>query len=54
MYYLQAIQDVNEFVSSSKQIWRNVALHYLCFPIINMISYLCFRAHRNHGYLKKL
>ncbi len=25
----QAIQDVDEFVSSSEQIWRNVALHHL-------------------------
>ncbi len=25
----QASQDVNEFVSSSKQIWRNVAIHHL-------------------------
>ncbi len=26
---LQAIQDVDEFVSSFEQIWRNVALHRL-------------------------
>ncbi len=26
---LQAIQDVDEFVSSSEQIWRNLALHHL-------------------------
>ncbi len=25
----QAIQDVDEFVSSSEQIWRNLALHHL-------------------------
>ncbi len=25
----QAIQDVNEFVSSLEQIWRNLALHHL-------------------------
>ncbi len=25
----QTIQDVDEFVSSSKQIWRNLALHHL-------------------------
>ncbi len=27
--YPQAIQDVDEFVSSLKQIWRNVALQQL-------------------------
>ncbi len=27
--YSPAIQDVDEFVSSSEQIWRNLALHYL-------------------------
>ncbi len=26
---VQAIQDVDKFVSSSKQIWRYVALHHL-------------------------
>ncbi len=26
---LKAIQDVDEFVSSSEQIWRNLALHHL-------------------------
>ncbi len=25
----QAIQNIDEFVSSSEQIWRNVALHHL-------------------------
>ncbi len=25
----EAIQDLDEFVSSSEQIWRNVALHHL-------------------------
>ncbi len=25
----QAIQDVDEFVSSSEQIWRNLAVHHL-------------------------
>ncbi len=25
----QAIQDVDEFVSSSEQIWRNLTLHHL-------------------------
>ncbi len=25
----QAMQDIDEFVSSSEQIWRNVALHHL-------------------------
>ncbi len=25
----QAIQDVDEFISSSEQIWRNLALHHL-------------------------
>ncbi len=30
----QAIQDVNEFVSSSEQIWRNINIQYvsMCFP----------------------
>ncbi len=27
--YSQANQDIDEFVSSSKQIWRNLALHHL-------------------------
>ncbi len=27
--YPQIIQDIDEFVSSQEQIWRNVALHYL-------------------------
>ncbi len=27
--HLQAIQDLDEFVSSSEQIWRNLALHHL-------------------------
>ncbi len=27
--HFQAIQDVDEFVSSSEQIWRNLALHHL-------------------------
>ncbi len=26
----QATQNVDEFVSSSEQIWRNVPLHHLC------------------------
>ncbi len=25
----QAIQDVDEFISSSEQIWRNLTLHHL-------------------------
>ncbi len=29
MYSPNAIQDVDEFVSSSEQIWRNLALHHL-------------------------
>ncbi len=28
-YYFQAIQDVDEFVYSSEQIWIIVALHHL-------------------------
>ncbi len=27
--HIQAIQDVDEFVSSWEQIWRNLALHHL-------------------------
>ncbi len=27
--YPQAIQDVDEFVCSSEQIWRNTALHHM-------------------------
>ncbi len=27
--HTQAIQDLDEFVSSLEQIWRNVALHHL-------------------------
>ncbi len=27
--HLQVVQDVDEFVSSSEEIWRNVALHHL-------------------------
>ncbi len=29
IYHPQAMQDVDDFVSSSEQIWRNVALHHL-------------------------
>ncbi len=29
LYSPQAIQDVDEFVSSSEEIWRNVAVHHL-------------------------
>ncbi len=27
--YPQAIQDIDQFVSSSEQIWKNLALHHL-------------------------
>ncbi len=33
MYSPQAIQHVDEFISSSEQIWRNVSLYISCSPM---------------------
>ncbi len=38
----QAIQDIDEFVSSSEQIWRNLALHHLLTSGSSAIFFLAF------------
>ncbi len=35
---LKAIQDVDEFVSSSEQIWRNLALHHLLTSVCSAVN----------------
>ncbi len=35
LYSPQAIQDVDEFVSSSEEIWRNIAVHHLLTNEVN-------------------
>ncbi len=41
----QAIQDMDGFVSSLEQIWRNVALHYLLKKVLKDLDALNTNSH---------